>query len=133
MSFKIIILYVFFFSSKFIEGGVDMGTSTGDVTHGSQLNTERPESGPGELIVTTENNANNGGETNATSALPSGNILFCWSLSMIDYFLDELVDEHEEEQINAEEDAGGEQWFDFIHPSVFNLVSLFAFLFYRQK
>jgi hypothetical protein len=59
--------------------------------------------------------------------------LFCWSLSMIDYFLDELVDEHEEEQINAEEDAGGEQWFDFIHPSVFNLVSLFAFLFYRQK
>jgi len=28
---------------------------------------------------------------------------------MIDYFLDELVDEHEEEQINAEEDASGEQ------------------------
>jgi hypothetical protein len=54
--------------------------------------------------------------------------LFCWSLSMIDYFLDELVDEHEEEQINAEEDAGGEQWFDFIHPSVFNLVSLFVFI-----
>jgi hypothetical protein len=51
-----------------------MGTSTGDIGQGSQLNIERPESGQGELIVATEN-IRDGGETNM-SALPSGNILF---------------------------------------------------------
>jgi hypothetical protein len=63
-----------FLSSKFIEGGVEMGTSTGDIGQDSQLNIEQPESGQGELIVTTEN-IRDGGETNM-SALPSGNILF---------------------------------------------------------
>jgi len=46
-----------------------MGTSTGE------LNTERPESGPGELIVTMENNTNDGGEITA-NALPTGKIFF---------------------------------------------------------
>jgi len=73
--------------TQVIGGGVDMETSTADMTHGLESNAERPESGAGELIVTAENNVNDGGE----SALPS----------------DEVVDEREEE--NAEEDAGGEQ------------------------
>ncbi len=41
-----------------------MATSTGDIT-------QRPQSDPAELIVTTENNTNDGGETNA-SALING-------------------------------------------------------------
>ena len=45
-----------------------MGTSTGDVAHGS----ERPESGPGELNVTIENNQ--GGET-TTNALQNGKFI----------------------------------------------------------
>jgi hypothetical protein len=61
------------FYSKAIEGGVEIGTSTQDITHGSELNTERPESASGELIVTTENNTNGAEETH-TSALPKGNI-----------------------------------------------------------
>jgi hydrogenase maturation factor HypE len=48
-----------------------MGTSTGDIAHG----TERPESGPGELIVSTENNNNEGGET-TTTALQNGTFIF---------------------------------------------------------
>ncbi len=66
--------FIVLFFLKFVEGGVDMGTSTGDVGPNSQLNTERSGSGQGELIVTTEN-ARDGGETNM-SALPTGNILF---------------------------------------------------------
>jgi len=77
---------------KAIEGGIDMETSTGDIAHGLEQNNEQPESGSGELIVTTENNPNDGGETN-TSALQN----------------DDVVDEREEEQANADEDAGGEQ------------------------
>ncbi|CAF4939386.1 unnamed protein product, partial [Rotaria sp. Silwood1] len=47
-----------------VEGGVDMGTSTGDVLHDLEQNIEQPESGTGELIVTMENNTNDGVETN---------------------------------------------------------------------
>lgn len=56
---------------KAIEGGIEIGTSTGEIPHGSELNLERPESGPGELIVSAENNTNEGGEIQ-TSALTSG-------------------------------------------------------------
>jgi len=59
------------FYSKVIEGAIDMGTSTGDVAQGSEQNTDRPESSHGELILNTENNTNEEGETNA-SALPHG-------------------------------------------------------------
>ncbi|CAF3382395.1 unnamed protein product [Rotaria sp. Silwood1] len=72
-----------------VEGGVDMGTSTGDVLHDLEQNIEQPESGTGELIVTMENNTNDGVETNA--------------------LLNEAVDEREEDPTNADEDAGGEQ------------------------
>lgn len=48
-----------------------MGTSTGDIAHGLEQNTERPESGPGELIVTTENNTNDRVEI-TTNALQNG-------------------------------------------------------------
>jgi hypothetical protein len=48
-----------------------MGTSTGDVGHGSEQNIERPESASGELIVTIENNNNDGTETTA-NALQNG-------------------------------------------------------------
>jgi hypothetical protein len=65
------IILSFFIIKKAIEGGVDMGTSTGDIAHG----TERPESGPGELIVSTENNNNEGGET-TTTALQNGTFIF---------------------------------------------------------
>ncbi|CAF0768064.1 unnamed protein product [Rotaria sp. Silwood1] len=73
-----------------VEGGVDMGTSTGDVLHDLEQNIEQPESGTGELIVTMENNTNDGVETNALLS-------------------DEAVDEREEDPTNADEDAGGEQ------------------------
>lgn len=49
-----------------------MGTSTGDINQGLEQNNERPESGPGELTVTADNNTNEGAETTA-SALPNGN------------------------------------------------------------
>ncbi|CAF3574640.1 unnamed protein product [Rotaria sp. Silwood1] len=80
---------------KVIEGGIDMGTSTGDIAHGLEQNTDRLELGPGELIPTTENNTNDGGET-TTSALQYGK-------------LDEVADEPEEEQTNAGEDVPDEQ------------------------
>ncbi|CAF5143649.1 unnamed protein product, partial [Rotaria sp. Silwood1] len=80
---------------KVIEGGIDMGTSTGDIGHGLEQNTDRLELGPGELIPTTENNTNDGGET-TTSALQYGK-------------LDEVADEPEEEQTNAGEDVPDEQ------------------------
>jgi len=47
-----------------------MGTSTGDVAHGLEQNTERPESSSGELIVT-----NDGAEI-TTNALQSSKIDF---------------------------------------------------------
>jgi hypothetical protein len=50
-----------------------MGTSTGNIAHGSELHTEGPESGHGELIVTVEHNTNDAGETN-TGALPNGKV-----------------------------------------------------------
>lgn len=71
-----------------IEGGVEMGTSTGDIAQGFEQNTDRPESGPGEIVVSADNNTNDVPETNS-SALPN--------------------DEAEEEATNADEDAGGEQ------------------------
>ncbi|CAF0827630.1 unnamed protein product [Rotaria sordida] len=71
-------------------GGVDMGTSTGDVGHDLEQNIEQPESGSGELTVTMENNINDGVETNAL-------------------LIDEAGDEREEEPTNVEDDAGGEQ------------------------
>jgi hypothetical protein len=52
-----------------------MGTSTADIVHSSEQNTERPESSPGELIVTTENNANSGMEI-TSSALQNGKLDF---------------------------------------------------------
>ncbi|CAF3025840.1 unnamed protein product [Rotaria sp. Silwood2] len=73
-----------------VEGGVDMGTSTGDVPHDLEQNIEQPESGNGELVFTMENNINDGVETSAL-------------------LNDEAVDEREEEQTNADDDAGGEQ------------------------
>jgi hypothetical protein len=49
-----------------------MGTSTGDIVHGSEQNNERPESGPGELLAT-----NDGAEpTTTTSALQNGKLRF---------------------------------------------------------
>ncbi|CAF4554194.1 unnamed protein product, partial [Rotaria sp. Silwood2] len=73
-----------------VEGGVDMGTSTGDVPHDLEQNIEQPESGNGELVFNMENNINDGVETSAL-------------------LNDEAVDEREEEQTNADDDAGGEQ------------------------
>ena len=51
-----------------------METSTNDVGHGLQLNTEGSESVRGDLIMTTEH-PRDGGDTNL-SALPNGNVLF---------------------------------------------------------
>ncbi|CAF3025858.1 unnamed protein product [Rotaria sp. Silwood2] len=76
---------------KVIEGGIEMGTSTGDIAHGLEQNTDRLELGPGELIPKNENNTNDGGET-TTNALQN----------------DEVVDEHEDEQTNAGEDVPDE-------------------------
>jgi hypothetical protein len=50
-----------------------MGTSTGDIVHSSEQNIERPESSPGELIVTAENNTNGGIEI-TSSALQNGKL-----------------------------------------------------------
>lgn len=75
-----------------IEGGIEIGTSTGDIHQEPEQANERPESGPGELVVSADNNTTEGAETTA-SALPT----------------DEGADEREEEQTNADEDAGGEQ------------------------
>ncbi|CAF3582789.1 unnamed protein product [Rotaria sordida] len=77
---------------KVIEGGIDMGTSTGDIAHGLEQNTDQLELSPGELIATNENNTNDAGET-TTSALQN----------------DEVLDEHEEDQTNAGEDIPDEQ------------------------
>ncbi|CAF4213184.1 unnamed protein product [Rotaria magnacalcarata] len=74
-----------------IEGGIDMGTSTGDIVHSSEQNIENLESNHGELNVTMDNNTNEGGEI-SNGAL-----------------LNDETDEREEEQTNANEDAGGEQ------------------------
>ncbi len=96
------------FYSKVIEGAIDMGTSTGDVAQGSGQNTDRPDSSHGELILNTENNTNEEGETNA-SALLHGKF-FSWKIiKIINCCLDDTIDEREEDQANAEEDAGGEQ------------------------
>ena len=51
-----------------IEGGIEIGTSTGDILHGAD---EQFESGRGELIITAEENNNERGETNG-SALQNG-------------------------------------------------------------
>ncbi|CAF1375089.1 unnamed protein product [Adineta steineri] len=75
-----------------IEGAVDMGTSTGDVAQGSGQNTDRPESAHGEHHGHSEHHTNEEGE-NHTGALLN----------------DEAIDERDEDQLNAEEDAGGEQ------------------------
>ncbi|CAF0765178.1 unnamed protein product [Adineta steineri] len=75
-----------------IEGTVDMGTSTGDVAQGSGQNTDRPESAHGEHHGHSEHHTNEEGE-NHTGALLN----------------DEAIDERDEDQLNAEEDAGGEQ------------------------
>jgi hypothetical protein len=48
-----------------------MGTSTGDIVHGSEQNNERPESRPGELLAT-----NDGAEPTTTSALQNGKLRF---------------------------------------------------------
>ncbi|CAF2976675.1 unnamed protein product [Rotaria socialis] len=74
-----------------VEGGIDMGTSTGDIVHSSEQNLENLESGHGELNVTMDNHTNEGGEA-SNGAL-----------------LNDETDEREEEQTNADEDAGGEQ------------------------
>jgi hypothetical protein len=63
------------FIKKVIEGGVEMGTSTGDIPQESEQNAERPESGPGELVVTAENETNEGAE-NTASALQNGKFIF---------------------------------------------------------
>lgn len=47
-----------------IEGGVDMGTSTGDIPHQEESTNHRPQSGSGEIILSTENLGQNSGETN---------------------------------------------------------------------
>jgi hypothetical protein len=47
-----------------------MGTSTGDIVHSSEQNIERPESRPGELIVTTD------GAEITTGALQNGKFEF---------------------------------------------------------
>lgn len=52
-----------------VEGGIEIGTSTGDIHHGADE--QQPESGRGELIITAEENNNEGGETNG-SALQNG-------------------------------------------------------------
>ena len=90
-----------------------MGTSTGDIVHSSELNIENLESTHGELNVTMDNNTNEGRET-SNGALLNGN--YCFHIFLFfDSFkgkqnssLDE-TDEREEEQTNADEDAGGEQ------------------------
>jgi len=48
-----------------------MGTSTGDIHQEPEQANERPESGPGELVVSADNNTTEGAETTA-SALPTG-------------------------------------------------------------
>lgn len=98
-----------FLHEKAIEGGIDMGTSTGDIVHDTEQNIEKSESRAGELNGAIENSSNDGGETSA-SALPNGKNLF-QDFSKINkkFSLDEGAEEREEEQINAEDDAGGEQ------------------------
>ena len=54
----------FFSFSKMFGGGVDMETSTADITHPTDSNHQRPESGSGEILVSHENVANDVGETN---------------------------------------------------------------------
>ena len=85
-----------------------MGTSTGDVAHGLEQNTERPESGPGELIVTAENETNEGAET-TINALQNGKFIYTENSDWIIFLIDEAAEEREEEPTNADEDAGGEQ------------------------
>ena len=72
------------FSLKMIEGGVDMGTSTGDITHHEDSNNHRPQSGSGEIILSTENLGKNGGETSVNQ---SGNlIILIYSQSEMIFF-----------------------------------------------
>lgn len=56
-----------------IEGGIDMETSTGDMTQGFERNNERLGSGTQKSAGTAENNPNEGGETTA-SALQNGKL-----------------------------------------------------------
>ncbi|CAF3202483.1 unnamed protein product [Rotaria socialis] len=77
---------------QMIEGGIDMGTSTGEIGHGLQQDIDRQGSGLEESTLRTENNPNEGGET-------TGSVLQN----------DDVGDEHEEEQVNAGEDNADEQ------------------------
>jgi hypothetical protein len=62
------------------------------------------------LILNTENNPNEEGETNA-SALPHGKFVSWKIIKTMNCCLDDTIDEREEDQANAEEETGGEQWF----------------------
>ncbi len=58
-----------FDKKKIVGSGVEMGTSTGELAQGGEQNTERPESGPGELGTN-----NNDGMEITTSALQNGKL-----------------------------------------------------------